>query len=329
MNILLQWATGLGKTKAALDYVKQTILKQPKVLILVAEIAHIQNWKDEITKWKCKTVMSKSTFCCYSSLHKMTSQKWDFIICDECHHVFSEKRIKSFQELQYTNIILLSATLTENNIYILQSLVSDLIIDTQSLKNCINDGKLVMPEIKIVKKIFSTYEDCQYVKLCNKYEYAKNLGNNNMQKFAAINRKKFVANSKTNVLRGIIKKLRIMNKKFVCYCASIQQMEDVSNKQNCISSKHKGSIEIINKFNNNTLNELFFCQMGIEGLNLQGIEVVVICQADANTRSFIQKIGRVLRNKVNPEVYIVEAIKSTKAKTIDNKWITDCLIELK
>lgn len=334
MNILLQWATGTGKTKAALDYVKQAKLRQPKVLVLVAEIAHIKNWKDEIAKWKCKTVMSKSTFCCYSSLHKMTSQKWDFIICDECHHLFSEKRMKAFRQLQYDNIILLSATLTHDNVKMLQSDVKDLMIDKQTLSDCINEGKLKMPDINIVNVQMTEFQTRQYLSFTRRYEMLKIKRFENAAKMAAIKRKRFLANTKTKALTELVSKLRKENKKIVYYCASIDQMIKVSGNINCVSSKHRTD-DSIQKFNNGEISELFFCQMGTEGLNLRGIEVAVICQTDAQTRPFIQKIGRVLRNKENPVVYILKSVPYLNqlgtdivSETIDEKNIRQCLDEL-
>lgn len=323
IKTLLQWATGLGKTKKALDCVKGFYSETkhiPTILILVAELAHITNWLDEIKKWKCKTPFKKAVFSCYNSIGKYENQKFDYVIMDECHHLFSERRIKSFINIQYNNIILLSATLTNNNIIVLKSLINDLQIDTQSLKNCINEGKLIMPKINIIDKLLSTEEKRQYTNICKKYEWAKLNNITKVKQFAAINRKRFIALSKTNVLRGIINKLRKANKRFVCYCSSIQQMKDVSGNINCVSSQHKSSLTTIQKFNNEEISELFFCNIGIEGLNLTNIEVGVICQADANTRPFIQKIGRVLRNKVNPEVYLIKAVN-----TVDEQWIDGCI----
>ena len=334
MNILLQWATCTGKTKAALDYVKQSNLRQPKVLVLVAEIAHIKNWKDEIAKWKCKTAMSKSIFCCYSSLHKMTSQKWDFIICDECHHLFSEKRMKAFRQLQYDNIILLSATLTYDNVKMLQSDVKDLMIDKQTLSNCINEGKLKMPDINIVNVQMTDFQTRQYLSFTRRYEMLKIKRFENAAKMAAIKRKRFLANTKTKALTELVSKLRKENKKIVYYCASIDQMIKVSGNINCVSSKHRAD-DSIQKFNDGEISELFFCQMGTEGLNLRGIEVAVICQTDAQTRTKNKKIGRVLRNKENPVVYILKSVPYSNqlgteivSETIDEKNIRQCLDEL-
>lgn len=327
IKTLLQWATGLGKTKASLDYVKSYYKENkhiPTLLIIVAEIAHIQNWISEINKWKCKTICKKATFVCYASLKKYENTKWDFVILDECHHLLSEKRCNSFRKIEYNNIVCLSATLTKDNIYMLQSDIRDLQLDIRTLKDCINEGKLIEPEINIINKTLSTDERRKYQSLCKRLEWAKNHGYEKMQKFAAISRKKFIANFKTDVLKGIVNKLRQKGTKFACYCASIQQMTEVSGNVNCVSYKHSDRFKTIEDFNDGKISEIFFCQMGTEGLNLTNIEAGIICQADANTRPFIQKIGRVLRNKVNPKVYIIKAVA-----TMDELWVQQCIQQIK
>lgn len=322
-NVLLQWATGLGKTKAALDYVKSYYKKTkhiPSILVVIAEVAHKENWIKEVTKWRCKTAMSKAAFICYASLNKYENTKWDFIIMDECHHLFSEKRCKSFRTLQYNNIICLSATLTNDNIAMLQSDIKDLQLDVRTLKDCINEGNLVEPEINTVDYTLSKAETIKYGSICRKYEWAANNNFNNAKKMTAIKRKNYIASLKTNSLKTIVEKLRKEGTRFACYCASIQQMIEVSGNVNCVSSKHLNHLKTIDKFNSGEISEIFFCQMGTEGLNLFNIEVGVICQADANTRPFIQKVGRVLRNKINPKIYIIKAVN-----TIDEQWINGCL----
>ena len=323
MKILLQWATGLGKTKAALDYVKSYHKETkhiPKTLVVIAEVAHKNNWMNEILKWRCKTAMSKVTFVCYASLNKYENTSWDFIIMDECHHLFSEKRYKSFRTLQYNNIICLSATLTNDNIYMLQSDIKDLQLDIRTLKSCIEEGKLVEPEINTIDYTLSKIETIKYKNICKRYEWASANGYDNAKKMAAIRRKNFIASLKTNSLKTIVNKLRNEGTRFACYCSSIQQMIEVSGNVNCVSSKHSTRFKTIEKFNSSEISEIFFCQMGTEGLNLANIEAGIICQADANTRPFIQKVGRVLRNKVNPKIYIIKAIN-----TIDEQWVNGCL----
>lgn len=329
MNLLFQWATGLGKTKKALDMCKQiynTNKRIPKILVLVAETTHINNWLNEIQKWKVKTVMRNTTFSCYQSISKHENIKYDIIISDECHHLFSIKRLYSFSKLIYNNIILLSATLTLSEIEILKVRVKNLIIDTKSLNYSINQGKLKEPEIIIKDYSMKAIEKAQYNTLCRKYEWANLIKNEKLKQTFAIQRKRLLAKFKTFLLKEIVASLRKEGTKFICYCASIEQMIEVSNGLNYVSSKNskKLNCQIIDSFNNNILKELFFCQMGIEGLNLSGIETGIICQCDATTRPFIQKVGRVLRNKINPRI-IVCRVKYTK----DDDWVKECLCQIK
>ena len=64
-NTLLLWATGVGKSKPAIDIINLYFTKNPKakILILVAEIAHIDNWKQEMRQWKCKNINKIDIAC--------------------------------------------------------------------------------------------------------------------------------------------------------------------------------------------------------------------------------------------------------------------------
>ena len=53
-NIAIQAATGVGKSKIAIDLCKECAEREKRelrVLLLIAEVAHYQNWEDEIKKW--------------------------------------------------------------------------------------------------------------------------------------------------------------------------------------------------------------------------------------------------------------------------------------
>src|SRR5574344_17247 len=85
--LILQWATGCGKSKAAIDIVKD--LDTHKVLLAVAEIAHRENWKQEFLKWglPLDTGIVIET---YASLKNHKGEKYDLIILDEAHHAGSD-----------------------------------------------------------------------------------------------------------------------------------------------------------------------------------------------------------------------------------------------
>lgn len=109
--IILEWATGVGKSLGSLKLVKK--LTPKSLLILVAEEAHKENWRVEITKF---SELFKYDFNieinieCYASIKKHKDTNYDIIILDEGHHV-SELRASFLETITCNNIIVLSATI--------------------------------------------------------------------------------------------------------------------------------------------------------------------------------------------------------------------------
>lgn len=112
--LLLEAATGTGKTFQSIklvNWITSSVYKsrKPKMLLLVAKRVHKQTWQDEFKKWggiNCDVTME-----CYESLHKHTSEYFEFIVMDECHHIGSEVRIDALKTLKYGYMIGLSATI--------------------------------------------------------------------------------------------------------------------------------------------------------------------------------------------------------------------------
>ena len=77
------------------------------------------------------------------------------------------------------------------------------------------------------------------------------------------NRKKFLADCKTNKLKELCEKLN--GKRFICFCGSIEQA-DLLGKENAIHSK-KDAKKVIEKFNSYEINSLFAMKMANEGVS--------------------------------------------------------------
>lgn len=97
----------------ACDYIYDRKLDE-KVLLLVAERAHKDNWKKEFVKFlgeeRAKEVLGIVTIECYASMHKYKNTTWNFIIFDECHHLQSEKRQEILETMDSYYVLALSAT---------------------------------------------------------------------------------------------------------------------------------------------------------------------------------------------------------------------------
>ena len=115
-NILLEWCTSAGKSYSAINL--QARMNSQKTFICVAEIAHIQNWKDEYTKHGYEHLLESTEIFCYASLKNYANKNADLLILDEIHHAWSEARIFLLTSLRVKRVIGLSATLEDEHKYL-------------------------------------------------------------------------------------------------------------------------------------------------------------------------------------------------------------------
>ena len=146
--LILQWATGCGKSKAAIDIVKD--LDTHKVLLAVAEIAHRENWKQEFLKWglPLDTGIVIET---YASLKNHKGEKYDLIILDEAHHAGSDLRMEILEEIETEKVLALSATLPSDMWFKLGQLYGRRMSSFKvSLQEAIDWGILPEPKLYLI-----------------------------------------------------------------------------------------------------------------------------------------------------------------------------------
>ena len=119
-NLLLTWATGTGKSYAAIRL--QEYLNPEMTYIVVAEVAHISNWEKEYIKHGKEELLKKTKIFCYASLKKNINEKIDLLILDEGHHATSEVRLDHLTSLEIEkNVVVLTATISEQKKTLLES----------------------------------------------------------------------------------------------------------------------------------------------------------------------------------------------------------------
>lgn len=150
-NIVLELATGVGKTKLALEKLHQLYNYNPsiKVLIVIPRNVLIQNWEEEFLKWGYSIMLPNVTFTTYVSLPKHTG-KWNVCIFDEAHHL-SERCQEALMSFNIFHTIFLSATLKKQHIYFIKSWrhykVAFFKVNT---KDAIDNGTLPDPKIILI-----------------------------------------------------------------------------------------------------------------------------------------------------------------------------------
>ena len=114
-RLILQWATGVGKSRVAIKALQE--LPESKVLLVVAETAHKENWRKEFMDYlpedEFNRLFKPITVECYASLKNYRDTEWDLIIFDEGHHLGSDLRLDILQSLIAKRVLVLSATLSD------------------------------------------------------------------------------------------------------------------------------------------------------------------------------------------------------------------------
>lgn len=113
-RLVLQWATGVGKGYTSVKAVQR--LKPHRTLIIVAESAHKDNWRNEFKKANCEYLLTNIVIECYASLKNYKDTSWNLIIFDEAHHLGSDIRLDILSSLKSDRVLALSATLKDYDI---------------------------------------------------------------------------------------------------------------------------------------------------------------------------------------------------------------------
>lgn len=316
-RLLCQWATSTGKSRVALKFLSDN--PGMSCLILVPEQNNIQNWFDEFKKFNVST--KNVTIACYASFHKYKSTKWDLLVFDEVPHIDTELRKNVCKSVKGEYILALGAVVDDDELLALEESYGKFYISTVTLSDAINWGIIPKPRICIVhlrldnkKKLFyvngvkCTAEE-KYKSIVDKVDSAKRAyedkptdANHRILMTCGNERKRFLGKLKINAVRYLSEKLIEHNKRFLCFCASIKQAQELGGER-AFTSKTPKSQKTLDKFNNHEIDSLFVVSKLIEGQNLVDIESGIITQLGGTPRITVQMIGRVLRSK-NPIVYI-------------------------
>ena len=312
-------------------------------LVLVPEENNIQNWRDEFRKFGVDD--TNVTISCYASLHKYLHTSWNLLVLDEVPHIDTDKRKAMLKTVWADYILALGAVVDEQEMISLKSVYGEFDISHISLERAIKEGWIPKVIVKVLhlqmddtKPRFwykgKSYTEKGYYKiLSNKVESAVsayNLKANNFNKMrmrlAGNERKRFLGARKEDAIHRVCEALRLHNKRFLCFCSSIEQAEKLG-ESHAFTSKSAKSLAHLDKFNNHEINSLFVVGKLIECQNLKDIDCGIIGQLGGTTRISVQQVGRVIRSK-EPVVYI-PIFDDTKdegfLRTVTSNISRDCI----
>ena len=348
-RLILNWGTGVGKSRVAIRCIEELMKKEPDctVLLLVAERAHKKNWTNEFNDYagpeKAAELLERVTMECYASFKNYNYTKWTIVIADEAHHLRSDMRTQDLETVYADYFLALSATISErgdaqNLLDTLDRTFGYFTTLEYDVNDAIREGVLPEPEINVVKVELSPEMQKEYDRRTSYFEErkkewldakaaaglvgeAENETTEGLkQRFlhAGGMRKQFMGHVKKGLAKWYVDKLRKENKRFICFCSDVKQVTALGGHQ-CINSKktQKENDAIIDAFNAGENDAIFAVGMIKEGQNLKGIQACIIVQLDGKERDFKQKFGRVLRSD-SPELYILYIPNSQDEKYLEN-----------
>lgn len=148
-HLMLRLPTSFGKTKIALDIMKeQPIGMSFNVLIVVPRLVLIDNWKAELEKWEFPA-LANVVFTTYVSFYKHAETPWDYIILDECHH-FTENCYDASLNFTFKHVIAMSATITKEPRWRLKDAFVGIKEYSVTARDAIDDKILPDPKILLI-----------------------------------------------------------------------------------------------------------------------------------------------------------------------------------
>lgn len=322
-RLICQWATGTGKSGTALQFLKSV---PGDTLILVPEKDNIKNWYAEFEKFGVSTL--GVTIACYASIHKYQNTSWSLLVIDEAPHADTELKAAYFSTIKADYILALGAYLRDEEKETLEKIYGPFTVWTITLKNAINAGFIPCPSVRVLHMKLDNTDRKYHTKIGKRTaaEYydmvdtqvkcAVDTFNNSSTEWAKIQmqragaeRKRVLGMLKEDCVALVCEKLQEKNKRFICFCSSINSAKKLGGELAYTSQTPK-SQKTLERFNNHEIDRLFVVGKLIEGQNLKDIECGVLGSIGGSNRITIQAIGRVMRSQ-NPIIF-VPVIDDTK-----------------
>lgn len=355
-NIVLELATGVGKTRIAIAKINQLYgyNSQIKVLIVIPRNVLIQNWKDEFTKWGCAHLLSNVTFTTYVSLPKHAS-KWKICVFDEAHHL-SERCREALMSFDIQDTLFLSATLKKEHIYFIKSWrhykVSFIKVNTKkAIDSCVlPDPQIILIPLELdtknqniilekkkanpgEKPLIIPYEQRWKYRsykgalsyLCTQRQYYTEIS-----KLIDWYKKKNYTPAMRNIwLHKCGVRLQWLSTNKLPY--TMQIMKKVSSRYivfcNTIAESESLKIPAVNsqvgftnlsKFNKGEINNLAAVNCLNEGINCTNCKTGIFNAINSSDIMQVQKVGRLLRH--DSPTLIIPYFRNTREEEIVKRW---------
>ena len=130
-------------------------------------------------------------------------------------------------------------------------------------------------------------------------------------------RLKWLSNLKNPIVLNLLALFK--NERVLTFCNSIEQTVELG--RNCINSKNKDAVKVLESFNKGEIRHITACNMLNEGMNLSNCRIGIYANLNSSEIIIKQRLGRILRHK-NP-VIVIPFYKGTREEELVAKMLED------
>ena len=346
-NYLLEWCTGVGKTRVPLFILKP----EDKVLIVHGDRTYyLKSWQEEI---RIINSNINAEFTTLQSLTKYVGQEFDYLIFDEAD-LITPNYLEIFQAIKFNRYIFLSAKVKKDKKDLLKK-ICRFKVHIVKLEEAIEKEWLPKPEIRVIyltldnvhrvhqyilrpkqaQTVTINYPDrwnwikvsharvvvkCTaqeyYNYLTEQIDYFKGIGKFDIANMRGSARKRFLAELKSDVVRKLV--LRHSGDRIVTFAGSIAQCEELAGDKAKIHSKQKAAInrQMLESYNNYEVNELYNVGSLVRAVSLTSLDIGIVLTLTGDTVEGYQKLGRLMRSKI-PIIYFPTFKNTTEKSKFD------------
>ena len=148
--VLLQYPTGYGKSRLAIERVKRDVTGIGRTLLIVVyREVHKKTWKVELKKWWADYEKHiRVEFTTYAGMHNKVGT-YDYAIFDECHHL-TERCLGLLKDYLFFHVTFLSATVKDSLIQALKVQFRNLCVNKIDLREAIDEEVLPDPTVYLI-----------------------------------------------------------------------------------------------------------------------------------------------------------------------------------
>jgi superfamily II DNA or RNA helicase len=325
--------TGAGKTLVLIEALKQ--LYRPNMRVLyTCDSARLRDvdFNKELVKWQAEDYVQLIDKQCYKSAYKMKGQHYHIGLFDEGDYALTSEYSKLFFENTFDYIIFVSATLDSKKQTMARKIApivySKKVKDIEE-KKVINKCQFVLVPFRLTES-----ENKRYLQFNKTFvEYLRKEQTPAIKKrleFLQIERAHFLAglNSSVYICKKLMVELYMTDpkSKILVFCGLNAQADAI-----CKYSYHGDSEEEdnLNKFDKGDITVLSVCGKINRGVNLNGVNTIIIENPKRSETIMTQRTGRGRRLNVDEILYIYLMIPYFKTDyglvrpTIVMEWVKE------